>query len=72
MTEEKKFFIASELAERWGVTRQVVNNWAVRRRDFPKPHHTLGVSNKKMPVYHIKDIKKYEEKHNLIQGDETE
>lgn len=73
MAEGKHFYIKSELAERWNVPRQTVNNWTVRRKDFPKPHHILGASDKKMPVFHIDDIKAYEEKHNIkiTGGDES-
>lgn len=67
-TMEKEYFIKSELAERWGVSRQVVNNWAVRRKDFPRQRFDLGVTEKKMPVYHIRDIEVFEEKHHLIKG----
>lgn len=62
---EKEYMIVPEMAERWGVSRQVVNNWAVRRKDFPKPSFELGAANKKITVYHTKDVIAFEEKHNL-------
>lgn len=54
----EKVFTKVDLAARWGVSRQVVNNWSARRSDFPDP--IQFVSNGSIPIYAESDILKYE------------
>lgn len=48
------------MATRWGVSRQVVNNWESRHNDFPSVH--LKVDNDRMPLYLLEEVIKYETK----------
>lgn len=54
------------MAERWGVSKQVVANWAQRRDDFPKELEGLIVKTAKTPkVYAYEDVVRYEHKRGL-------
>lgn len=54
------------MAERWGVSKQVVANWAQRREDFPKELEGLIVKTAKTPkVYAYADVIKYEHNRGL-------
>lgn len=59
----EKLYTKVDIGLRWGVTRQVVNNWSKRREDFPKP--IQHVSNGAIPLYLESDIKNYEEKRGI-------
>lgn len=48
----------ADMATRWGVTRQVVNNWENRHSDFPKP--IMTVQNGSLPLYLESDVMVYE------------
>lgn len=53
-----------DLADRWGVSRQLVNNWRERHIDFPAP--LQYVSGGSIPIFTETSIKKYEsERANL-------
>lgn len=54
----------SDMATRWGTTRQVVTNWSNRHKDFPK--EVMRVDNDRMPLYLEADVIKYEESRGLI------
>lgn len=58
-----KLYAKSDLATRWGVTRQVVNNWSTRHVDFPE--EIMRVDNGRMPLYLEKDVIKYEKERSL-------
>ena len=53
----------ADMAKRWGVSRQVVNNWEARHDDFPEP--IIWVHNNSLPLYLEEDAKEYEERRNL-------
>lgn len=59
-----KLLSKSDLATRWGVTRQVVNNWSNRHDDFPKEF--CRVDNERMPLYLERDVEIYENGKGLI------
>lgn len=56
-----------DLGTRWGVSRQLVNNWSKRREDFPAP--AQFVSNGAIPLYSESSIKLYEEKRGIKAND---
>lgn len=58
-----KLLSKSDMATRWGVTRQVVNNWSNRHSDFPP--EVIRVDNGRLPLYLESDVIKYEESHGL-------
>jgi hypothetical protein len=58
-----KLYAKSDLAARWGVTRQVVNNWSNRHSDFPQ--EIMRVDNGRMPLFAEEDVIKYEEQRKL-------
>lgn len=53
----------SDMATRWGVTRQVVNNWENRHNDFPPVK--MKVDNGRMPLYLLEEVQKYEKKRGI-------
>jgi hypothetical protein len=54
------------MAERWGVKRQTVANWAARYNDFPKPLKGLIVETAKTPtVYPLYEVERYEKARGL-------
>lgn len=55
-----------DLADRWGVTIQVVNNWAARHNDFPVPL-TENVINGR-PLYPLCEVERYERVRGLENG----
>jgi hypothetical protein len=63
MNSITKLLAKSDLATRWGVTRQVVNNWSNRHEDFPP--EVIRVDNGRMPLFAEKDVIKYEEQRKL-------
>jgi hypothetical protein len=63
----ERLFTKVDLGMRWGVSRQVVNNWSKRHEDFPAP--VQYVSNGAIPLYKESDIRKYEEKRGLKVND---
>lgn len=63
----EKLFTKVDLGIRWGVSRQVVNNWSKRNEDFPAP--VQSVSNGAIPIYLESDIKLYEEKRGIKPND---
>lgn len=52
-----KLVMASDMAEKWGVDRRVVNNWSKRDADFPKPIQMVGGG--KYPIYLESDMIEY-------------
>lgn len=48
----------ADMAKRWGVSRQVVNNWEARHSDFPEP--AIWVHDGSLPLYLEEDVMKYE------------
>ncbi len=55
------------LSKRWGVSRQMVANWAHRHDDFPKEIEGIIAKTSKTPkVYAIADVEKYEKLRGLI------
>lgn len=69
--EQKQVFplqTQMSMAERWGVARQVVANWAQRHDDFPKEIVGLIEKTAKTPkVYAYEDVIKYEHNRGLMQ-----
>jgi hypothetical protein len=59
-----KLLAKSDLATRWGVTRQVVNNWSNRHEDFPS--ESIRVDNGRLPLFLETDVIKYELARNLV------
>lgn len=53
----------SDIAERWGISRQLVQNRTVRDEDFPTP--IQYVSKGTIPIYTLESIKLYEEKKGI-------
>src|SRR5699024_4253450 len=53
-----KLLSKSDMATRWGVTRQVVNNWEARHKNFPPIE--MKVDNGRMPLYLLEEVIKYE------------
>lgn len=63
----EKLYTKVDLSNRWGVSRQVVNNWSKRNEDFPAP--LQFVSNGSIPLYTESSIKLYEEKRGINPND---
>ena len=61
--ENYPLYSKTELAKRWGVSRQVVNNWAARHTDFCKPIH--GVVEGSTMYYPYFEVKRYEQTRGL-------
>ena len=61
-----KLFTKSDLATRWGMSRQAVFNRSLRHEDFPKEF--TRVDNGNMPLFKEVDILKYEKKYDLKQA----
>jgi hypothetical protein len=59
-----KLLAKSDMATRWGVTRQVVNNWSNRHADFPKEY--MRIDNGRLPIFLEEDVIKYESERNLV------
>ncbi|MCY9090923.1 hypothetical protein [Bacillus mojavensis] len=59
-----KLLTKSDMATRWSVTRQVVNNWSKRHADFPP--EVSRVDNGRLPLYLESDIEKYEKARDLV------
>jgi hypothetical protein len=53
----------SDMATRWQVSRQVVNNWSKRHFDFPK--EVVRVDNGRLPLYFESDVAAYENNRKL-------
>jgi hypothetical protein len=58
-----KLLAKSDMASRWGVTRQVVNNWSTRHTDFPP--EIMRVDNGRLPLFLESEVVKYEQSRNL-------
>lgn len=58
-----KFYASSDLATRWGESRQTIYAWKKRYDDFPKPY--MYVNNGRTPIYAEEDILIYEQKRGL-------
>lgn len=58
-----RFLTKADMARRWGVTRQVVNNWENRHSDFPAIETT--VNKGKLPLYLLEEAIKYEKKRGI-------
>lgn len=58
------FYNKADLARRWNVSRQVIQNWVVRHADFPKEVYLF--SDSKKGVYAEADVLNYEAKRNLL------
>lgn len=55
------------MAERWGVSKQTVNNWAARHGNFPKAVEGLIAPTAKTPtVYPLHAVKQYEKERGLL------
>jgi hypothetical protein len=59
-----KLLTKSDMAARWNVTRQVVNNWSTRHTDFPP--EVMRVDNGRLPLYLESDVDKYEKDRNIL------
>jgi hypothetical protein len=59
-------FSGAELAKRWGVSRQAVNNWACRHTDFCKPIY--GVVSGSTTYYPLFEVERYEKARGLNNG----
>ncbi|AHJ88624.1 hypothetical protein GBK2_26 [Geobacillus phage GBK2] len=51
------------LAERWGVSKQVVQNWSMRDENFCKPIEGLVIG--KGPYYPLCEVERYEKERGL-------
>lgn len=52
------------LADRWGVTRQLVNFWRTTHADFPTPQEGMITPTAKTPLlFSIKEVEQYEKAH---------
>lgn len=49
--------MASDMADKWGVDRRVINNWSKRDPGFPKPVAVVGCG--KYPIYLESDMIEY-------------
>lgn len=58
-----KLLSKSDLATRWGVTRQVVNNWSNRHKDFPP--ESIRVDNGRLPLFLESDVEDYEKSRSI-------
>jgi hypothetical protein len=58
-----KLLAKSDMATRWGVTRQVVNNWSTRHADFPP--EVIRVDNGRLPLFLEADVEQYEQSRKL-------
>lgn len=58
MLYPSKLLTKSDMATRWNVTRQVVNNWESRHSDFPP--EVFRVDNGRLPLYVEEDVIEYE------------
>lgn len=63
----EKLYTKVDLGIRWGVSRQVVNNWSNRRNDFPEP--IQFVSNGVIPIYTESSILAYEKMRGIVIDD---
>lgn len=53
-----KIFSQSDLAKRWGVSKQMVKNWEFRHDNFPQPMATVNEGRTK--IYDIAEVERYE------------
>lgn len=51
-----------DIANRWGLSKQGVNNIANRHPDFPDP--ITIIADGRVPVYSLEDIQAYEKRRN--------
>lgn len=66
----KKYVSKGDLARRWGVSNQVVQNWDKREKDFPAPVFRVG--NGRIPIYELSTIEAYEKTKGIAPKGETE
>jgi hypothetical protein len=59
-----KLLTKSDMAIRWSVTRQVVNNWSSRHSDFPS--EVARVDNGRLPLYLESDVTNYESARGIV------
>lgn len=62
--EIPKLLSKADMAKRWGVSNQVVNNRENRHADFPKP--VTHVHSGRLPLYLLEDVERYEEINKII------
>lgn len=62
-----KLLAKSDMATRWNVTRQVVNNWSNRHADFPP--EIMRVDNGRFPLFLESDIITYEIERKITPSD---
>lgn len=62
----KKLVMASDMADKWGVDRRVINNWKNRDPEFPKPIQVIGCG--KYPIYLEDEMIEYGKRKGI--GDE--
>lgn len=53
-------FTRQDLAARWGVSVQVVNNWSRRRTDFPKEIKGAALGSRPVCFYPLYEVERYE------------
>ena len=61
--KNRNFFSKTDLALRWGVSKQLVLHWENRNSDFPSPVDTVG--NGRTKIYALNDVLDYEERHGI-------
>jgi chromosome partitioning protein len=61
MNKDSELIGLSEVSELFGVSKQVVANWRLRRKDFPKPLAEL----KSGPIWQYQAIKSWAEQNNV-------
>lgn len=67
MTNIPPLLSKADMATRWGVSRQVVNNWESRHNDFPAV--AITVHNGSLPLYLESDVGEYERARGLQKKD---
>lgn len=61
MKKEEPIILSKiDIANRWGLSRQNVNNLANRHSDFPEP--SFYIANGKIPLYKLEDVEAYEKR----------
>jgi hypothetical protein len=55
--------MASDMAEKWGIDRRVINNWSKRDSEFPKPVQVVGCG--RYPLYLESDMIDYGKKKGM-------
>lgn len=60
---DQQYVSKADLAKRWGVSAQSINNWEKRYPGFPPEAFRVG--NGRIPVYEMADVLEYEKRRNL-------